>query len=269
MSLDRQREHMNGRLGVVGLLLASVTLAACQDSAASPSVPTNLPPVPITAAGAAGASVAKPAGGSSGAAGAAPSQGGSAGMKAPPGPVACGATMCMPATYAPAPDGSDFTAPCCVDATMGSCGYTTLSGAMCLPPPAVDPECPKGPMGQPGCCLSDGKLCGIDATAYGSPGCFDHVNSLSLDLGVRPVPTHCDGTRVKPDDFASGASSSNAGGAGGASAGTGGAAAAGRGGAGGSGGAGGRASGGSGGAGGSTSGSAGSAAGARSGAGGA
>jgi hypothetical protein len=234
VSCDSQRREMSRRLGVMGFLIASAALVACGETPATSTVPMGPPAIATSGAGG-----AKPP---TGGAGGARSTAGSGGGMAAAGPVACGTAMCT-APMIPASVGlPPVAAPCCVDPAMGTCGFTMKSSGMCLAPPPVDPECPPGPMGQKGCCLANGMLCGIDVTLFGIPGCFNHVESLALDLGEMPVPTRCDGMPVSVVNPQPGAGGSGGGGAAGSAgsgaggrgaAGAGGSAAAGRSGAGG------------------------------------
>lgn len=212
-------------------------------------------PVPAPRAGSSAGS-----GGSAGQAAA--GRGGTAAPTPPPMPVPCGSVICQLSTVKVT--GLTPLAPCCVAAAEGTCGWTSMAGA-CVPPPAVDPDCPPTDMGQKGCCIAATNRCGIDATMFGAD-CYELAGS-SFASPNNPART-CDGALVDEDagvddgtdagidgvetdagSSGAGGSGGNAGNSGGAG-GSGGSAGAGRGGQGGTAGGGGRGGAGRGGAGG-------------------
>lgn len=253
--MESERERMTSRLWLGVVLGTAVLVGACQET--QPNGLAQVPLPPMTGAGSGGAR-----GGAGGAGGGAPM------APAGPAPVQCGTRTCAAPMVPMFPGAPPLAAPCCLDPAMGTCGWS-MNGGACFPPPPTDPECPKGGLGQNGCCLADGMLCGIDAAMFGMPNCFDIINSPFNRGGMLGAGTRCDGTPVPAMAGAGGGGGS--GGMGGAAAGAGGARAGSGGAAGGqAGGAGGASAGrgGAGGAAGGTSGGAGAAAG-RSGAGGA
>ena len=99
---------------------------------------------------------------------------GNASGNALPAPVPCGSGMCA------VPAGAEMAmmfgltppAPCCIAPATVSCGSQV--GGQCVAPVPTDPTCSMMIMGFSlmGCCTPEG-MCGIDATAFGMPGCID------------------------------------------------------------------------------------------------
>lgn len=117
-----------------------------------------------------------------------------AGTTGAAGPVACGTTMCSTPALPPGLPIMPLPA-CCANPATSTCG--SVSGGMCMAPPAAAPNCPAPMffgMTLRACCAT-GNVCGIDASMLGM-GCIN-ASAIPGQGAGRPV-TMCDGTVVQP-----------------------------------------------------------------------
>jgi hypothetical protein len=182
----------------IGLLaLGAFALAGCEETPTMAIVPVPTPVAPASGSSGAGGAGGRSAGG---------------GAPAPAVPAPCGSVTCQLGR-----SGVGMLvprAPCCIDATMGTCGWLDMGGTTCTAPPPADPECNKAmATGANGCCLTGMDRCGVDASMFGA-GCFDLMGTMFADPVNNP-PQRCDGTLIPQQGGAGGAGGAG-GGAGGA-----------------------------------------------------